>query len=393
MGFPLVRAGQKDRVVVSGSRYDVVIAGGGLAGLAAGILLARQQFSVLLVEKNSYPFHRVCGEYISEESRPFLEQLGLLFPADEYPQLRRLRLTAPDGFILDTDLRPGGFGISRYRLDAWLATRAKANGVVLLEQQKVNDIQYHDGSFLVQTGQQEVEAKLVLGCFGKRSNLDVKWKRPFVMDKSGRLNNHVAVKYHVRGDLPKDQIALHNFAGGYCGISAVEDDRYCLCYLTSASNLGMSNNNIQQMEATILSRNPHLRRLWSTVDFLGTTPTSISQVSFAPKSTIENHVLLLGDAAGLITPLCGNGMSMAFHSARLAVAAAIPFLEGKTARAVMEQQYRRQWQKQFARRLQAGRAIQSFFGQPSLTNILLRAGKWSPALTRFLIKQTHGENF
>ena len=57
--------------------YDVAIAGGGLAGLALSIQLAKQGYRVILFEKESYPFHRVCGEYISNESWPFLESLGL----------------------------------------------------------------------------------------------------------------------------------------------------------------------------------------------------------------------------------------------------------------------------------------------------------------------------
>ena len=76
------------------------------------------------------------------------------------------------------------------------------------------------------------------GCaFGKRSNLDVKWKRDFLKQKPGKLNNYIGVKYHIKSDFPADTIALHNFKNGYCGISKVENDEHCLCYLTTAKNL------------------------------------------------------------------------------------------------------------------------------------------------------------
>ncbi len=52
-------------------------------------------------------------------------------------------------------------------------------------------------------------------------------------------------------------------------------------------------------------------------NFYLTEPVTISQISFEKKSQVENHVLMLGDAAGMITPLCGNGMSMAFIPQRL----------------------------------------------------------------------------
>ncbi|HZZ75876.1 MAG TPA: FAD-dependent oxidoreductase, partial [Puia sp.] len=49
-------------------KYDVAIVGGGLAGLSLAILLARESYRVCLFEKEAYPFHKVCGEYISMES-------------------------------------------------------------------------------------------------------------------------------------------------------------------------------------------------------------------------------------------------------------------------------------------------------------------------------------
>ena len=57
--------------------YDVAIVGGGLAGLALSIQLAKQGHRVIVFEKEEYPFHKVCGEYISSESWDFLISLGL----------------------------------------------------------------------------------------------------------------------------------------------------------------------------------------------------------------------------------------------------------------------------------------------------------------------------
>jgi hypothetical protein len=87
------------------------------------------------------------------------------------------------------------------------------------------------------TNKEDINVKIVAGAYGKRSNLDVKWKRKFVTKKVNKLNNYIGVKYHVQHHFPKDTIALHNLRGGYCGISAIENDKYCLCYLTNANNL------------------------------------------------------------------------------------------------------------------------------------------------------------
>ena len=61
---------------MSKTKYDVIIIGGGLAGLTSAIHLSMENYSVLLIEKNSYPKHKVCGEYVSNEVLPYLEFLG-----------------------------------------------------------------------------------------------------------------------------------------------------------------------------------------------------------------------------------------------------------------------------------------------------------------------------
>src|SRR5688500_8453100 len=110
------------------AQYDVAIIGGGLAGLAISIQLAKKNFSVVLFEKEKYPFHKVCGEYISMESWNFLESLGLSLSTFHLPRIDTLILSAPNGKSLTTKLPLGGFGISRYKIDFLLSKIAKENG-------------------------------------------------------------------------------------------------------------------------------------------------------------------------------------------------------------------------------------------------------------------------
>jgi len=237
------------------------------------------------------------------------------------------------------------------------------------------------------------EGAIVAGSFGKRSNLDVKWNRSFVQQKPNKLNNYIGVKYHIKTSYPADLISLHNFENGYCGISQIEDGKYCLCYLTTADNLKKSNNNIHQMEREVLFQNPHLKKIFTEAEFLYNTPLTISQISFDKKSLIENHMLMVGDAGGMITPLCGNGMSMALHAGKLAFENIHAFLQNKITRSEMETNYQRQWKKQFAGRIKIGRIIQRFFGKSFLTNLFIKAFKTFPLLARPLIKRTHGSPF
>ena len=375
------------------SSYDVIIAGGGLAGLALSIQLARAGYSVALLEKETYPYHKVCGEYISLESWNFLEELGLPLSDWNLPIIRQVLVSAPDGNSITHELPLGGFGISRYKLDSAMAAIARSEGVELLEAVKVTDMQFERSMFKVQTSDGVFCSKIACAAYGKRSNLDIKWRRAFTQKRSDRLNNYVGVKYHVRADIPADLIGLHNFRDGYCGISRIEDGKCCLCYITTARNLRESGNSILEMERVVLRQNPFLDKIFSSANFLFTQPVTISQISYERRTRVEDHVLFTGDAAGMIPPLAGNGMSMALHGSKIAYQCIDAFLKGQVARYELEQEYTDRWDKLFGRRLWAGRFLQAWFGSERRTNLLLYSLKPFPRLVSFLIRQTHGQPF
>jgi flavin-dependent dehydrogenase len=373
--------------------YDVIIAGGGLAGLALSIQLARSGYSVALLEKETYPCHKVCGEYISLESWNFLEELGLPLSDWNLPVIRQLLVSSPDGNSIMRELPLGGFGISRYMLDSAMAAIARSEGVALRESAKVTDMRFERSMFAVRTSDGVLYSKIACAAYGKRSNLDIKWQRAFIRKRSDRLNNYVGVKYHVRADIPADRISLHNFREGYCGISRIEDGKCCLCYITTARNLRESGNSIPEMEKMILRQNPFLEKIFSSANFLFPQPVTISQISYERRTRVEDHVLFVGDAAGMIPPLAGNGMSMALHGSKLAYGCIDAFLKGQIARYELEQEYTDRWDREFGRRLWVGRLLQAWFGSERRTNLLISSLKPFPGLVSFLIRQTHGEPF
>lgn len=381
------------------TRYDVAIIGGGLAGLSLCIQLAKKNYSVVLFEKDKYPFHKVCGEYISMESWAFLEEIGLPLSMLDLPKIDMLHLTAPNGSSFDTKLPLGGFGISRYKIDYLLSKLANEKSVQLMDETKVENVQFDRDIFSIdffsqkEMGNKKIEAVICCGAYGKRSNLDIKWKRKFISATNPRINNFIAVKYHVKTNWPANVIGLHNFSDGYCGISRIEDEKYCLCYLTTAANLKKNNNSIPLMEENILFRNPALKNIFLNSNFLFGAPLTISQISFSKKSLVENNILMLGDCSGMIAPLCGNGMSMALHSSKLAAGLIALFFQKQIVRNEMEQEYMQQWKKIFSRRMVTGRVLQSFFGSELLSNLFVRCFKAFPFLAKTIIEKTHGRPF
>lgn len=372
---------------------DVVIIGGGLAGLSAAILLGRQGKQVCLFESNRYPFHKVCGEYLSMESWPFLERLGVPLSSMQLPRIQHFRLTDHKGHQLSVPLHPGGFGISRYTLDHLLAGMATEARVTVRDGTRVDEVTWNGKDFSIRAGNDCLQTRVVLGTWGKRSNLDRQLNRSFFNRPDPRLNDWVGIKYHVASTFPEDRIKLHNFPGGYCGISRVNEGRTTLCYLVRGDRLLEAGGQIRQLETTVLYQNPILKNYFESFPSLYDTPKAISQVNFEPRPVIESHILLAGDSAGLIPPLTGNGMSMALRSSTLAVPLICSFLDGKSTREQLENSYRKQWKSTFGTRLATGRLVQSLFGDSRRTGPLITAGRMIPGLASGLIRLTHGQPF
>lgn len=370
-----------------GKNFETVIIGGGLAGLVAANLLAEQKKEVLLIEKKQYPFHRVCGEYISNEALDFLQSHQLLPFGFDLPNITNFLFSDTQGKETQLPLDMGGFGISRYELDSFMYEQAKLKGAEMITGVQVEDLQYDlekDDFLLTLAGDQQIRAKYLIGAFGKRSKLDKVLDRNFMKKRCPYLG----IKYHIITDFDRDTVALHNFEGGYCGINAIEDGKFNLCYLGSRDQL-RETGSIAAMEEKYLWKNPKLKKIFQESEFLFEKPEVINEINFDPKSPVENHVLMAGDAAGLITPLCGNGMAIAIQSGKFA---AEKILKGGS-RERIEESYRKSWEGLFKQRLWVGRKVQSLFGSGQTSAFARRLIHYVPFAARQIVKNTHGQPF
>jgi flavin-dependent dehydrogenase len=365
----------------------IVIIGGGLAGLTAAIHLRKLDIPVTLIEKNNYPKHKVCGEYISNEVLPYLQWLNISIEDLKPTQINQLQFSTVSGKTINTTLPLGGFGVSRYALDYFLYQKAVTDGCHIIHE-SVENVDFQNNDFTITTSEgTKIQSAIVIGAYGKRSNIDIQLNRKFIQQKSPWL----AVKAHYGGCFPNSIVGLHNFNGGYCGVSKVEDNRINICYLASYESFKEhKNSNWYQKE--VMEQNPQLKALFQSTKLLFDKPLTISQISFEQKKPIENHMLMIGDTAGLIHPLCGNGMAMAIHSAKIVAETIDDFLKDKIkSRTALEQNYTQHWNQTFKTRLQTGRLLANILLKPKLSNLIFRIVMIAPFLLPMIIKKTHGK--
>ena len=358
--------------------------------MVAAIHLSKNKLPVTVFEKENYPNHKVCGEYVSCEILPYLKQLDIHLEELKPVIIDKLQYSTVSGKIINTNLPLGGLGISRYALDEFLYRKALASGVKFIKA-LVTDVCYTDtdDEFQITSNQKEdFKFQIVLGAYGKRSLLDKKLDRDFIDQKSGWL----AIKGHYKKDnFPGDLVMLHNFNGGNCGLSKTESGAINVCYLASYNSFKKYKDPIT-FKNKVLLQNPNLNAFFKEATPLFQKDLSIAQISFENKSSVQDHILMLGDAAGLIHPLSGNGMAMAIHSAKLASEAVLNYYRIKEiSREAMEKEYQQKWKKQFNSRLRIGGLLQRVLLSPRLSAFVQRFICTFPSLLPKIISKTHGK--
>jgi flavin-dependent dehydrogenase len=315
---------------------DVVIIGGGLAGSAAAIMLARAGRHVILLEKESQPQHKVCGEFLSQEALTYLRALGVDVASLGAVPIERVRF-AGNRNATSAPLPFAVMSLTRRRLDEDLLRLAAEAGATVLRGCPAQSLRPHGDRWqvLLQTPQSQPRTITAPTAFLATGKHDLRGRpRP-----EGRQRGLVAFKMYWQ--LAPEQAAalaghveLVLYRGGYAGLQPVEDGAANLCCLIQRSELQRLSANTtdsghwENLLAAMQRACPHLRQRLHGAQPLLARPLAASAIPYGYVRESSDGVWSLGDQASVIPSFTGDGMSIALHSGCLAAAMV---LRGETA--------------------------------------------------------------
>lgn len=299
---------------------EVLVIGGGIAGGAAALQLARGGVPVRLLERETGPHHKICGEFLSVEAQRDLGRIGFDVARLGAVPIDRLRLIRGSRRV-ETKLPFTALGISRMRLDEALLEAAGQAGARVERGVKVTRI----GDGEVHSSAGSCRAAQLLLATGKH---DV---RGAPRGDAPADDSPVGFKMHWRvapgqARAMAGTIELVLFDGGYAGLQLVTDDILNLCLIVRRSRLlGAGGSWPGLLDA--LMREEHIARRLGEAEPLFVRPLTIANLPFGhvfdPDAAMSGGCFRLGDQGALTAPLTGDGMAIAVRSARLAVACII----------------------------------------------------------------------
>ena len=350
---------------------DALILGGGLAGSATAVLLARTGQSVHLIERETGPHHKICGEFLSIEAHQHLSELGIDPLALGAVPIERIHLIFGNAFI-EAPLPFKALGLSRYTLDETLIGQATAAGAKV-----------ERGVRVLEIGQDQVRTSA--GARSGRHVILATGKLPVRQEQHPRRkeddNPYVGFKMHYRlGSAARRRldgvIQLILFDGGYAGLQLIEGGHANLCLIIRRRRLQQLGRKWADV-AKMLTSLKHCRTILADAEPLFPRPLTIANLVYSGPRRFEHGdpIFRLGDQAAMTAPLSGDGMALALRSAAVAAQC---IGEGLGA-----DEYRLKYHTATKGQLFRAMALQDVLDRPVLRALGISAARaWPGLLTR-----------
>lgn len=303
--------------------FDVVIAGGGVAGGSCALQLARMGARVALYERQQLPRDKVCGEFLAPESVAQLEQLqltGKILSAGG-KRVTRAALHSPGGHTFSMDLRQFqsradyGLAITRQVLDQILFDDAAAAGAHCQDWVRVDSVEHDGGGQRIKATDSRHGEKFSLTC---RFFIDAAGRKSkFIGHPAGKRAYFGYRAHWPEPILPEGELQLFFFAGGYGGATLVEQNRTCISIMATPQVFRNPQGDYSHLLAATVFQNRSACRLLAPLDPSFLRWTSTGPLVFELKEPATAPWLHVGDAAGTVDPYTGEGMTFALRTASL----------------------------------------------------------------------------
>jgi menaquinone-9 beta-reductase len=299
---------------------EVLILGGGVAGCAASIALARKGRRVTLIEREPAPRHKVCGEFLSGEALEDLELLGIDVSSLGAVPVSYVRLAAARR-AAEAPLPFPAASLTRKALDTALIAEAIAAGVRVERGRSVQALARtaHDVWQATLDDGTTFEAPTVFLATGKH---DLRgYPRPEDPQRWVAFKMYFRLAPAQAAELARAS-ELMLYPGGYGGIQPVEGGIANFCCVVQQKYLARAGNRWENFLAKVEQDCPHLAMRLAGAEPLLAKPIAVTHIPYGYiRATTENGLYCIGDQAAVIPSFTGDGISIALHTARCAVAA------------------------------------------------------------------------
>ncbi|CAM3119544.1 NAD(P)/FAD-dependent oxidoreductase [Paenibacillus taichungensis] len=368
---------------------DAIVIGAGIAGSTCALQLARQGHRTLLLDRQEFPRHKTCGEFMSPETTEMLDYLGINLSEQKIKPstLDHAKIIMPQGGEIVAPLPGLAYGISRYELDRILHEQATAAGVEIVTRATITNIQQLDDySYEVEAkqGNERIHysAKTVIGAHGSKK-LRGMTSPAELRDKTA----YVGVKSHYRGITIPQRVELYFCKGGYVGISPIEEGIANVAALLTLDTVRGSGKSVEDILQSASLTNERLAARLAEGRPVQGTQVSIAPLHLSNVPEPWSQYPHIGDAMLMIPPLCGDGMSIALRSSLLCAEWTDRYLQRKISFAQWQHEYSKEANLDFSRLLRRARRIQKL-AFAKTNKFYPGLARMVPGLATYLVKAT-----
>ncbi len=353
-----------------------VAVGGGLAGAAFALELARNGAPALVIESTRAAHHKVCGEFLSEEAQTLLSYLGIDVHTMGASSMGTFRLAA-GGNLAEAPLPFRAAGYSRYRLDQALLDKAAEAGAEIRRGISVTEINGSEAPIVLKAGGRKLTARAI-GLASGKHNL-----RQFPRAPSDMVGFKLQLRVSAAALRQLDDIVqLMMFDGGYIGAIIVEDGIVTLCWVMHNALLQRIGADWQAQAAYFARQSPLLAELLDGAKPCWAKPVAVAAIPYGylRREALSPAIFPVGDQLAVIPSFTGDGMSIALLSG---TAAAQAVLAGEGAEA-----YQRRMITRLAPQFRWAGMVNVLFETGRLHGLTIGTARLLPPLVTWLAQST-----